>query len=101
MKSRVAAIGLAMMLAALLSIKTTDAFPYQFGIDFYQFWGVPVAHKVLVSKASPYVDPSGYAQALNQMADASDSAKLHHANRFRRSLEPMATPFLYAWFDFA
>jgi hypothetical protein len=100
MRSRFAGIGVAVILAGVLFARASDAFPYQFGIDFYQFWGVPVAYRSLPSR-TPYADPSGYARVLNQLSDASDNAKLHHANHFRRSLEPMATPFLYAVFDFA
>jgi hypothetical protein len=93
--------GIAALLAAFLLLKATAAFPFQFGIDLYQFWGVPVAYKSLATKASPYADPSGYARVLNGISDASENAKLHHANYFRRSLEPMATPFFYAAFDLA
>ncbi len=99
-KTRVAGVLVAAILAAALFAKALDAFPYQLGIDFYQFWGVPTAHRSLVS-ASPYVDPFGYARALNAIADASDNAKLKHANSLRRNLETMATPFFYASFAFA
>jgi Glycosyltransferase family 87 len=99
--SNLAGFGIAALLAAFLLLKSIAAFPFQFGIDFYQFWGVPVAYKALATKASPYLDPSGYARVLNGISDASENAKLHHANHFRRDLEPMATPFFYAVFDLA
>ena len=35
---------------------------------------------------------------LREMADASPNEKFRNANRLRRSLEPMGTPFLYAAF---
>jgi Glycosyltransferase family 87 len=89
----------ALALAALLVMKATAAFPSQFGIDFYQFWGVPLAKKVSAMPRSPYVDPPGYASVLNAMSDASGSRKLHEANAARRNLEPMGTPFLYATFS--
>ena len=96
---RGAAVGslVAIVLAALLGLKAVDDFPYQFGIDFYQFWGVPVAHRQV--EATPYDDPAGYARLLNAQADASGNAKLKNANYFRRSLETMATPFFYAMFS--
>jgi hypothetical protein len=100
MKTRLAGIGLAVVLAAVLFVRASDAFPYQFGIDFYQFWGIPTAHKSLAPE-SPYADPFGYAQALNRISDASDSVMLRNANRFyRTSLVPMATPFFNASVDF-
>ena len=95
--SRLAGIAVAAILAAALAAKAAFSFPFQFGIDFYQFWGVPIAHRTAVA-ASPYVDPPGYERALNGIADASDNAKLKHANAFRRTLETMATPFFYSAF---
>ena len=87
----------AVVLAALVIFKGVDDFPYQFGIDFYQFWGVPVAHRQI--EATPYDDPEGYARLLNAQADASGNLKLKNANYFRRSLETMATPFFYSAFS--
>jgi len=87
----------AVLLAAVLAFKASGDFPYQFGVDFYQFWGVPVAHRQI--DASPYNDPEGYARLLNSQADASANAKFKAANYFRRSLETMATPFFYSTFS--
>jgi hypothetical protein len=95
--SRLAGIAAAAVLLAALVAKAVFAFPFQLGIDFYQFWGVPIAHRTAVA-ASPYLDPPGYERALNGLADASDNAKLKHANGFRRNLETMATPFFYSVF---
>ncbi len=94
--SRLAGIAAAGILLAALVAKAVFAFPFQLGIDFYQFWGVPIAHKSIA--ASPYLDPPGYERALNGLADASGNAKLKHANGFRRNLETMATPFFYSTF---
>ena len=96
-RTRLAGIVVAAVLAAALAAKAAFAFPFQFGIDFYQFWGVPIAHRTAVA-ASPYLDPPGYERALNGIADASDNAKLKRANAFRRTLETMATPFFYSAF---
>ena len=97
--TRAAGFTVAAVLAAALAAKAVFAFPFQLGIDFYQFWGVPVAHRSIA--ASPYLDPPAYERALNGIADASDNAKLKHANGFRRSLETMATPFFYSTFALA
>jgi hypothetical protein len=91
-------ICVALALAAVLAVKTAGAFPSQAGVDFYQFWGVPLAKRISAATQSPYVDPQGYARVLNAISDASSSPKLHDANEFRRALEPMGTPFLYASF---
>ncbi len=89
----------ALILAAILFARAAESYPYQFGVDFYQIWGVPTAHRLV--SASPYVDSVGYARALNAIADASDSAKLKSANRlYRDTLVPMATPFYNAVFAF-
>ena len=99
MMARIATAAAAVVLAAWFAYSAVDAFPRQLGIDFYQFWGVPLARHAGAIEATPYVDPAPYARVLNGMADASGSAKFRDANRFRRSLEPMATPFLYAVFS--
>ena len=87
------------VLAAWFVMSAIEVFPHQQGIDFYQFWGVPLAREAGHLERTPYVDPAPYARVLNGMADASVSAKLRDANRLRRSLEPMATPFLYGLFS--
>ena len=89
----------AAVLAAWFAISAIEVFPHQQGIDFYQFWGVPLAREAGRLDATPYVDQAPYARVLNQMAEASADAKFRDANRLRRSLEPMATPFLYAVFS--
>jgi hypothetical protein len=89
----------AIALLALLVLRGVETLPYQFGMDFYQIWGVPVAHRIVGE--SPYVQAPAYAQALNGIADASNEASLKRANAlYRDSLVPMATPLLdasYTW----
>jgi hypothetical protein len=97
-RSPTAAAAAAAVLALLLAIGAFGAFPAQYGIDFYQFWGVPLARASGNLPATPYVDMLAYARVLNAIADASPSEKLRNANRYRRGLEPMATPFLYSTF---
>ncbi len=87
-------------LAAWFVYSALDAFPHQLGIDFYQFWGVPLARDAGHLQATPYVDQAPYARELNAIADASANRKLRNANSLRRSLEPMGTPFHYASFSF-
>ena len=97
-RSRAAAAAGAVLLALLLGMSALGSFSRQYGIDFYQFWGVPLARESGNLQATPYTDGAAYARVLNAMADASPSEKLREANRQRRSLEPMATPLLYAAF---
>jgi len=97
-RSRTAAAAGAAVLALLLGMSAFGGFARQQGIDFYQFWGVPLARESGNLQATPYTDGAAYARVLNAMADASPSEKLREANRQRRSLEPMATPLLYAAF---
>jgi hypothetical protein len=89
----------AVVLAAWFAYSAFDAFPRQLGIDFYQFWGVPLAREAASLERTPYVDSSMYALVLNTLADSSPNVKFHEANRLRRTLEPMGTPFLYAAFS--
>jgi hypothetical protein len=97
-RSRTAAAAGAAVLALLLGMSALGSFPRQPGIDFYQFWGVPLARASANLQATPYTDGPAYARVLNAMADASASPKLREANRYRRTLELMGTPFLYAAF---
>ena len=99
MQSRLAAMVAFLVLAAWFAMSAIDAFPRQLGIDFYQFWGVPLAREAGAIRETPYVDQSRYARVLNAMAQASPSQKFRDANRLRRDLEPMGTPFLYATFS--
>ncbi len=99
LQSRLAAIAAFLVLAAWFAMSAIDAFPHQLGIDFYQFWGVPLARDAGPIGETPYVDPSRYARVLNSMAESSTNDKFRNANRLRRDLEPMGTPFLYASFS--
>ena len=97
-KSNAAGFAIALVLAAFLAAQGWAGSASRFGIDFYQFWGVPVAKSVSGTRVTPYVDVPGYSGALNALSEASASAKLRGANRYRHTLEPMGTPFLYASF---
>ena len=99
MIARIATGAAAVVLAVWFAYSAFDAFPRQLGIDFYQFWGVPVAREAASLERTPYVDAPTYALVLNTMADASPNPKFREANRLRRTLEPMGTPFLYAAFS--
>lgn len=95
LRSNFAGVAITLVLAAILAAKSLADFPYQFGIDFYHFWGVPLVKQKTSTARSPYVDPDGYARVLNQLTAASGDHKLSYANHFRRKIEPTATPFFY------
>ena len=97
-RPRLAAMAAFLVLAAWFAVSAVDAFPHQLGIDFYQFWGVPLARERAAIAETPYADPAPYAQVLNEMAKKSGNEKFRNANQLRRELEPMGTPFLYASF---
>jgi hypothetical protein len=98
-RSRLAQIAAFLVLAAWFAMSAIDAFPHQLGIDFYQFWGVPLAREAGAIRETPYVDQTRYARVLNSMARSSTNEKFRNANSLRRDLEPMGTPFLYATFS--
>ncbi|HUQ27387.1 MAG TPA: glycosyltransferase 87 family protein [Usitatibacter sp.] len=98
MSARIAGFAAFLALAAWFAVSAIDAFPHQLGIDFYQFWGVPLARAAGSIDKTPYVDQAPYARVLNAMAESSANEKFRNANSLRRDLEPMGTPFLYASF---
>jgi hypothetical protein len=100
MRSTALSYGAAALCVMLVIANAVSLFPRQLGIDLYQFWGVPIAREISGTARTPYADVQGYSQTLNALSDASDSGKLRAANRLRRNLEPMGTPFLYAAFAF-
>jgi len=79
-------------------VVSTGLFESQVGFDFYQFWGVPVAHARVPGGPNPYVATEQYAAVLNALVDESSSTRLRLVNSFRRALQPLATPFFYASF---
>jgi hypothetical protein len=92
----------ALVLCVFLLASAFEAFPEQPGADFYQFWGVPTAKRMMAAHdafESPYVSAEEYAENLNHLSDRYGSRKLRSANALRRTLEPMGTPFLYATFS--
>jgi hypothetical protein len=95
----VAAFCLALACVAGLVTKATELFPGQVGMDFYQFWGVPAAKQLSTLRDSPYADRDAYARVLNELSDASTSARLRMVNGMRRTLQPLGTPFFYASFS--
>ena len=88
-----------LVLAAWSAVALVDAwlFRSQVGFDFYQFWGIALAHAQLPG-GNPYASPEPYASVLNAMGAGSPSARLHMMNGFRPSLQPLGTPFFYPWF---
>ncbi|HEY2630043.1 MAG TPA: glycosyltransferase 87 family protein [Usitatibacter sp.] len=97
MKRGIAAALLMVLATALLAAAAYRAwydFDHYYGVDYYQFWGVPVAHEIV--GGNPYARIPQYAEALNHLADSSTDPHLRWSNHFRREIQPAATPFFYA-----
>lgn len=83
----------------------TLSYRFRPGIDFYQYWGVGMAHKVSGGVlSSPYVNLERYDSILDSVTAISNDRRLSIANSANHnsykkySLEMNATPLTYAVF---
>ncbi len=86
----------------LASVALSQPVPRVFeaiGIDFYHFWGVPVAMRLTGHTLdSPYTQGPRYAEVLKQYASTANQPKLTAAARFWTGPDFTASPLLYAAF---
>lgn len=69
------------------------------GIDFYQYWGVPVALRLAGDTLGPpYTNGWRYTDTLTAYAATVDDPKLKAANRFWKGPDFAASPLLYTAF---
>ena len=69
------------------------------GIDFYNFWGVPVAMRITGhTLESPYTQGPRYSEVLKQYAATANQPKLTAAARFWTGPDFTASPLLYTAF---
>jgi hypothetical protein len=87
-------IVLAAALVTAAAFRAAFDFDHYYGVDYYHFWGVPAAHEA--AGGNPYSRTTQYAEYLNRVADASGDPHLRASNRYRREIQPTATPFFYA-----
>ncbi len=84
--------------AAVLSQPVPRVFE-AIGIDFYNFWGVPVALRLTGHTLdSPYTQGPRYSEVLKQYAATANQPKLTAAARFWAGPDYTASPLLYAAF---
>lgn len=99
-------VGVLLLLLIGGSLYSTElTYRFRPGIDFYQYWGVGMAHKVSGGVlSSPYVNLEQYDSILDSVAAASNDRRLNIANSVNHnsykkySLEMNATPLTYAVF---
>jgi hypothetical protein len=70
------------------------------GVDFYQFWGVPVAQRLTGhTLGSPYRDGKRYVETLRGQAARANDGKLRSANAFWSGPDFAGSPLLYTVFS--
>jgi hypothetical protein len=83
-------------LLQLVVAHSLNLFPRLILFDFYQYWGVAVAHRTTGGAlGNPFTNPRGYHGALNEHVAASTDPKLAAFNRMTGRPGFTATPFLY------
>jgi hypothetical protein len=86
------------MLASVTVLQSAPRFSEASGVDFYHFWGVPVARRLTLDLGSPYREDARYAAVLKQYATTVTQPKLMLATRFWSSPAFTASPLLYTAF---
>jgi hypothetical protein len=70
------------------------------GVDFYQFWGVPVAQRLTGhTLGSPYRDGKRYVETLRAYAGRANDTKLRAATAFWSGPDFAGSPLLYTVFS--
>lgn len=86
------------MLASVTVLQSAPRFMEASGVDFYHFWGVPVARRLTLGLGAPYREGARYAAVLKDYAATVNQPKLAFAVRFWSSPDFTATPLLYTVF---
>jgi hypothetical protein len=95
-RPRVISAFLVLILIPLVVAHSLNLFPRLILFDFYQYWGVAVAHRTTNGAlGNPFTNPRGYHAALNDQSAASSDPKLAAFNRMSGRPGFTATPFLY------
>ena len=91
-----------LIVVLLASVVLSQPVPRVFeaiGIDFYHFWGVPVAMRLTGhTLGSPYTQGPRYSEVLKQYAATANQPKLTAAARFWTGPDFTASPLLYTAF---
>jgi hypothetical protein len=87
------------MLGSFAVPQTITRFAETVGVDFYHFWGVPVAKRLAgPTLGAPYRQGERYQSLLEDFAKTVNQPKLRAAQRFWRAPDFTATPLLYQAF---
>ena len=87
------------MLASLALPQAIAKFSETIGVDFYHFWGVPVARRLAgATLGTPYGQGERYQTALKQYATTVNQPRLHAAQRFWSAPDFTGSPLLYQAF---
>ena len=94
---RVISAFVVLLLVQLVVAHSLNLFPRIILFDFYQYWGVAVAHRLGgATMGNPYADAGRYHAVLSAYASASSDQRLASLQRARPGFT--ATPFLYMLF---
>src|SRR5262245_48818304 len=98
-RAGVVPILIVVMLASLALPQAISRFGETIGVDFYHFWGVPVARRLAPrTLGAPYSQGERYEAVLKQYATTVDQPRLRSVQRFWRGPDFTATPLLYQAF---
>lgn len=98
-RGAIAPVLICVMLASLALSQTVATVSGTIGIDFYQFWGVPVAMRVSGHVLGPpYTDGRRYQQVLEAHAAGANQPALRAAQRFWSGPDFAGSPLLYVAF---
>jgi glycosyl transferase family 87 len=85
-----------LMLVSLAAPQLIGRFSEAIGVDFYNFWGVPVALRLTDhTLGSPYTNGQRYHAVLKDYAATANQPKLRSASRFWGGPDYTGSPLLY------
>jgi hypothetical protein len=98
-RAGVVPILIVVMLASLAVPQAITKFAETIGVDFYNFWGVPVARRLTgATLGTPYSQGEHYQTALKQYATTVNQPRLHAVQRFWSAPDYTGSPLLYQAF---
>lgn len=88
-----------LMLVSMAAPQLVGRFSESIGVDFYNFWGVPVALRLSGhTLGSPYTNGQRYHAVLKEYAATANQPKLRSASRFWSGPDFTGSPLLYRVF---
>lgn len=98
-KRSVVPILILLMLTSLAAPQLVGRVSESIGVDFYNFWGVPVALRLTGDTlGSPYTNGQRYHAVLKEYAATANQPKLRSASRFWSGPDFTGSPLLYSVF---